>query len=120
LLKELESESRKPGALTPEEQQTLARYTGWGDSDVLDRAFPDGTHSWSHPCAELEELLTPDEVKSLLASSLNAHFTSLPIIRAIYAALDHFGVAPKSEFGKNSHLNHLVKMHLNLIGQCAA
>ncbi|MCI0524295.1 MAG: hypothetical protein L0Y75_03445 [Acidobacteria bacterium] len=38
----------------------------------------------------------PDEIKSLLASTLNAHFTALPIIRAIYAALDHFGLAPKS------------------------
>jgi hypothetical protein len=45
------------------------------------------------PCAELQELPTPDEIKSLRASSLNAHYTSLPIIRAIYAALDHFGLA---------------------------
>ncbi len=96
LLKQLESESRESGALTPEEQRVLARYTGWGDSDVLDHAFPNGAYSWSRPCEELEELLTPDEIKSLLASSLNAHYTALPIIRAVYAALDHFGVAPKA------------------------
>ncbi len=65
LLKELESESREPGALAPEEQWVLARYTGWGDSDVLDRAFPNGAYSWSRPCAELESLLTPDEIASL-------------------------------------------------------
>src|SRR6266545_2489199 len=94
LLKRLEAESRPPGDLMLEERRTLARYTGWGDSDVLSRAFPNGTYSWSRPCAELQELLTPDEIKSLLASTLNAHFTSLPIIRAIYAALDHFGLAP--------------------------
>ena len=96
LLKELEAETREPSALALEEQRILARYTGWGDSDVLNRAFPNGAYSWSRPCAELEELLTPDEIKSLLASSLNAHFTSLPIIRAIYSTLDHFGVGPRS------------------------
>lgn len=93
LLKRLEAESRSPGELTREEQRILARYTGWGDSDVLGRVFPNGTQSWTRPCGELEDMLTPDEIKSLRASSLNAHFTSLPIIRAIYGALDHFGVA---------------------------
>lgn len=96
LLKELEAETRELGTLALEEQRILARYTGWGDSDVLNRAFPNGAYSWSRPCAELEELLSPDEIKSLLASSLNAHFTSLPIIRAIYSTLDHFGVGPRS------------------------
>src|SRR6266508_778269 len=96
LLKRLEAESRPPGDLTIEEQRTLARYTGWGDSDALNRAFPNGTFSWSRPSAELQELLTRDKTQSLRASSLNAHFTSLPIIRAIYAALDHFGLAPHS------------------------
>jgi len=96
LLKKLEVDKRGSNSLTSEEQQILARYTGWGDSEVLNRAFPNGTYSWARPCAELEELLTPDEIKDLLASSLNAHYTSLPVIRAIYAALDHFGVAPKS------------------------
>jgi hypothetical protein len=96
LLKKLEGESRALGELSRDEQRVLARYTGWGDSEVLNRAFPNGGYSWSRPCAELDGLLDPDEIKSLLASSLNAHFTGLPIIRAIYAALDHFGVAPKS------------------------
>ncbi|MGH9843330.1 MAG: hypothetical protein ACREEM_31710, partial [Blastocatellia bacterium] len=97
LLKRMEAESRGPGALSTEEQQTLARYTGWGDSEVLDRAFPNGAYSWSRPCTELEALLTPEEIKSLLASSLNAHFTALPIIRAVYAALDHYGIAPATD-----------------------
>jgi N12 class adenine-specific DNA methylase len=96
LLKRLEAESRAPGDLTPDEQRILARYSGWGDTEVLNRAFPNGTYSWSRPCAELAELLTPDEIKSLQASSLNAHFTALPIIRAIYAALDHFGLSPRA------------------------
>ncbi|MEP7339354.1 MAG: hypothetical protein ABI977_16575, partial [Acidobacteriota bacterium] len=95
-LKKIEADSREPGALTLEEQNALARYTGWGDSDVLNRAFPNGAYSWSRTCSELEELLTPDEIKGLQASSLNAHFTAMPIIRAIYAALNHFGLSPRA------------------------
>src|SRR5262245_18081940 len=64
LLKRLKAETRPPGNLTRADRRTLARYSGWGDSDVLGRAFPIGTYSWSRPCAELQELLTPDETKS--------------------------------------------------------
>ena len=97
LLKQLESELHEHGALTSEQQRILSRYTGWGDAEVLKRAFPNGVYSWSRPCAELEALLTPDEIMGMLASSLNAHYTALPIIRAIYAALDHFGLTPRNE-----------------------
>ncbi|MCI0523645.1 MAG: DEAD/DEAH box helicase family protein, partial [Acidobacteria bacterium] len=91
LLKKLEAESRASGDLAPEEQGTLVRYTGWGDTEVLNRAFPNGAYSRSRPCAELTGLLTDEEINSLLGSTLNAHYTSIPIIRAIYAALDHIG-----------------------------
>lgn len=98
LLKQLEAESRERGILTREEQEVLAGYTGWGDSEVLKHAFPNGIYARPQPCQSLEELLTPNEIKSLLASTLNAHYTSLPIIRAIYTALDHFGLtSPRGE-----------------------
>jgi N12 class adenine-specific DNA methylase len=97
LLKRLEAEARELGVLTTEEQRILSRYTGWGDSDVLGRAFPYGAYSHSRPCRELDGLLTPDEIRGMLASSLNAHYTALPIIRAIYAALDHYGLTPRNE-----------------------
>jgi N12 class adenine-specific DNA methylase len=91
LLKALEAERRAPGTLTPEEQRTLARYTGWGDGEVIARAFPGGAHSSAKPCAELEVLLTEEEVAGLLGSTLNAHYTSVPVIRAIYDALVNLG-----------------------------
>jgi len=97
LLKRLEAGLLERRELTSEERQVLSRYTGWGDSEVLNRAFPNGTYSYSRPCRELDDLLAPDEIKCLLASSLNAHYTGLPIIRAIYAALDHFGLTPQNE-----------------------
>ncbi|MBS1808814.1 MAG: DEAD/DEAH box helicase family protein [Acidobacteria bacterium] len=93
LLKRLETGMDSERDLAEEEQRSLARYSGWGDTDVLNHAFPNGTYSWAKPHAELEGLLTPEETSSLLASSLNAHYTSLPMIRAIYAALAHFGLA---------------------------
>ncbi|HEX5083367.1 MAG TPA: hypothetical protein VFY40_15085 [Blastocatellia bacterium] len=97
LLKQLEAEARESGAIAPEEQRILSRYTGWGDSDVLHRAFPYGAYVYARPCQELDGLLTTDEIRGMLASSLNAHYTALPIIRAIYAALDHYGLTPRSD-----------------------
>jgi len=76
LLKKLEAESLEPGNLTRDEQQTLARYTGWGDSDVLEHAFPNGAYSYCRPAEELVGLLSSEETKTLLASSLNAYYTS--------------------------------------------
>ncbi|MCI0392946.1 MAG: hypothetical protein MOB07_29795 [Acidobacteria bacterium] len=92
LLKCLETESRAPGDLTPDEQQTLARYSGWGDSEVLNRAFPSGAYSCASVCRELEGVLTDDERGQMTSSALNAHYTAIPIIRAIYDALDHMGI----------------------------
>ncbi|MBL8208018.1 MAG: DEAD/DEAH box helicase family protein [Blastocatellia bacterium] len=93
LLKRLEAENHAPGRISAEEQGILAQYSGWGDTEVLQHAFPNGTFVWAKPRVELAGLLTPDETSSLLASSLNAHYTSPPIIRAIYVALEHFGFA---------------------------
>ncbi len=93
LLKQIETDKRPSGALTTEEQFTLARYSGWGDSEVLNRAFPQGAYSWAKPCDELKGLLTEEETESLRASTLNAHYTRLDVIRAIYAAIEHLGLS---------------------------
>jgi N12 class adenine-specific DNA methylase len=95
LLKELEAEGRTEATL--HEQTVLSRYTGWGDSTLLKRAFPHGISSHLPPSEELKELLTGEELKALRASSLNAHYTSLAVIRAIYAGLDHTGLHRLSE-----------------------
>jgi hypothetical protein len=78
--------------LTDEECQTLAHYSGWGDSEVMQRLFPQGGYSWKPICRELEGVLTPEKRDSLTASAFNAHYTPLPIIRAIYVALEHYGI----------------------------
>jgi N12 class adenine-specific DNA methylase len=90
ILKELEAEGRAEATL--HEQTILSRYTGWGDSTLLKRAFPHGVSPHLPPSEELKGLLTAEELKALRASSLNAHYTSLPVIRAIYAGLRHAGL----------------------------
>jgi N12 class adenine-specific DNA methylase len=91
ILKELEAEGRVEATL--HEQTILSKYVGWGDSTLLKRAFPNGAAS-AHipPAEELKELLSDDEIKALRASSLNAHYTTIPLIRAIYAGLTHMGL----------------------------
>jgi N12 class adenine-specific DNA methylase len=96
LLKSLEAEGRARGDLTPDEQRTLARYSGWGDSNALNRLFLYGAHPGLPIHPELDGILTGDEREKIAASALNAHYTALPIIGAIYEALDHLGVGALS------------------------
>ena len=81
----LEQEHR---AATAEEQQVLSQYVGWGGlPDVFD---PD-KDSWATEYAELKGLLSEDEYAAARSSTLNAHYTSPTVIRAIYDALEHMG-----------------------------
>ena len=73
---------------TLEEQEVLSRYVGWGGiPEVFDPDKPD----WAAEYRELKDLLTDEEYKSAMASTLNAHYTSPVIIRAIYAAVQAMG-----------------------------
>ena len=69
-------------AASPDEQALLARYVGWGDSAVLRQL---------NGSKELDQLLTTDEQRAARASSLNAHYTALPVIGALWSALAHLG-----------------------------
>ncbi|MBQ9188016.1 MAG: N-6 DNA methylase, partial [Clostridia bacterium] len=84
-LKAIESEYR---LATPEEQQVLSEYVGWGG---LPDAFDPTKDQWQEEYAELKELLTPEEYASARASTLNAHYTSPVVIRAMYEALSNMG-----------------------------
>lgn len=85
-LKRIEDEGRNA---TPEEQQILSKYAGWGG---VSKAFDPDNAGWSKEYAELKELLTPDEYAAAKGSVLNAHFTSPEIINAMYKALGNMGV----------------------------
>ena len=84
-IKRIEAEGR---AATVEEQETLSRYTGWG---AIPDAFDESKSDWAKEYAELKAALTPEEYEAARGSTLNAHYTSPTVIRAIYDALDNMG-----------------------------
>ena len=85
LLKYLE---KTTGQATPEQQEVLSRYVGWGG---LADAFDPDKPAWTAEYSELKELLTPEEYEAARASTLNAHYTSPTVIRAIYDAVGQMG-----------------------------
>ena len=85
LLKYLE---KTTGQATPEQQQVLSRYVGWGG---LADAFDPDKESWSKEYSQLKELLTPEEYAAARGSTLNAHYTSPTVIKAIYEAVGRMG-----------------------------
>ena len=85
LLHELEFDGRDA---TPEEQEILSRYVGWGG---LADAFDEKKDSWAGEFRELYAALSPEEYAAARASTLNAHFTSPAVIKAIYDAVGRMG-----------------------------
>ena len=85
LLKYLEETT---GQATPAQQEVLSRYVGWGG---VPDAFDPDKPAWAAEYAELKELLTPEEYEAARASTLNAHYTSPTVIRAIYDAVEQMG-----------------------------
>ena len=85
LLKSLESEGMQA---SPEQQEVLSRYVGWG---AIPDAFDPNKPNWATEYQELKGLLTPAEYDAARASTLNAHYTSPTVIRAIYEAVGNMG-----------------------------
>lgn len=77
LIKQLDEEGR---SATPDEQTLLATYTGWGDSSVL-----------HHKLSEVVDSVTKEEWDSIQGSTLNAHYTTLSIIRAMWSGVTRLG-----------------------------
>ena len=84
-LEKIESENR---IATPEEQEVLSQYVGWGG---LADAFDESKSAWANEYQELKGLLSEQEYASARESTLNAHYTSPAIIRSIYDSLDKMG-----------------------------
>ena len=85
VLQAVETETR---FATPEEQEVLARYVGWGG---LPQAFDPENATWADEYAELAALLSPEEWKSARESTINAHYTSPTVIKAMYKAIENMG-----------------------------
>ena len=84
-LKQIEAEGRQA---TPQEQETLSKYVGWGG---LPQAFDAENASWQKEYQQLKSLLTDEEYAAARGSTLNAHYTSPVVIRAMYEALGSMG-----------------------------
>lgn len=73
---------------TPEEQEVLSRYVGWGS---LPQVFEENNAAWADEFRKLYETLSPEEYEAARASVLNAHYTSPTVIKAMYAAIEKMG-----------------------------
>ena len=85
LLKKCETENRNA---TPEEQEILSRYVGWGG---LADAFDETKSAWETEYLELKTVLTPEEYAAARASTLNAHYTQPIVIESMYQVLENLG-----------------------------
>lgn len=85
VLKECEFENR---FATPEEQEILSGYVGWGG---IPEAFDENNEAWADEFIELYTTLSPEEYKTAMDSVLTAFYTPQPVISAIYKTLDNLG-----------------------------
>ena len=95
-LKQIEAESRQA---TPQEQETLSKYVGWGG---ISQAFDEEDTQWSEEYRRLKELLTEKEYDAARGSTLNAHYTSPTVICAMCDTIEKMGfrtgnVAPQQQ-----------------------
>lgn len=86
LLQTLEQEER---LATPEEQEILSRYVGWGG---IPQAFEENNSNWTNEYLELKNTLSLEEYSAARASTLNAFYTSPTVIRSMYEALENMGL----------------------------
>lgn len=84
-LKKIESENR---SATPEEQEVLSKYAGWGGIRL---AFEENNSSWSDEYKRLKDLLTPEEYEAARSSVLTSFYTPPVVIDTMYTALENFG-----------------------------
>ena len=85
ILKQIEKENRPA---TADERTIMSAYLGWGG---IPEVFEENNDSWSSEYSTLKELLTPEEYDSARASTLNAHFTDISVIDAMYKVLNNLG-----------------------------
>ena len=97
-LKALQSEGRQA---TPQEQAILVQYSGWGG---LKKAFD----SWTEWSRTLQEVLTPEEYRQAKSSLLNAHYTSFPVIRAMWSAAKRLGFEQGRILEPASGIGHFI------------
>ena len=92
LLRKLEAEARPA---TPDEKAVLVKYVGWG---AMPQVFDDRNREWANERKTLREELTDGKYEQVRSTTLNAHYTSPAIIRAMYQAAQRFGFSGRTAF----------------------
>lgn len=103
LLHELEIENR---LATPEEQEILSRYVGWGG---LSMAFDEHNAAWADEFKELYATLSPEEYNAAMESTLTAFYTPPVVIKAMYEALDRLAFSQGNILDKTTP--RLIQFH---------
>lgn len=85
-LKQCEEENR---FATPEEQQILSQYVGWGG---LSQAFEENNSSWADEHLKLKNILDDEEYRSAMSSTRTSFYTPPVVIRTMYKALESMGM----------------------------
>lgn len=100
LAKKIEAENR---VATPEEQKVLVKFVGWGASELANNVFIDpdsykarSSPEWNDIRVRLNQVMTPEEIRTAQQSTQYAHYTSEKVIRGIWSALEQFGFAKGS------------------------
>ena len=102
LLKTIESENRPA---TPEEQKVLVKYVGWGG---MPQAFDPYNTEWEKQYSQVKELLSRDEYDAARASTINAHYTSPELIKAMWTAISNMGFHKGNVLEPSSGIGHFV------------
>ena len=104
LLKKCQAENR---FATPEEQQILSKYVGWGG---IPEAFDENNSSWATEYLELSTVLTPEEYASARESVLTAFYTPPVVISAIYKAMEQMGFREGNILEPSCGIGHFIGM----------
>ena len=102
LVKQLEKENRDP---TPEEFAALSRFVGWGG---IPQAFDTKNASWQKEFADLKGILSESEYAAARRSTLNAHYTSLPVIQTIWSGLQRMGIKGGRFLEPSAGIGHFI------------
>ncbi len=104
VLKNCELEDR---FATPEEQEILSKYVGWGG---IPEAFDDNNASWANEFTELYTALSPEEYSSARASTLTAFYTPPAVIQAVYKAMEQMGFREGNILEPSCGIGHFIGM----------
>lgn len=112
LLKKCENEHRYA---TPEEQEILAKYVGWGG---LSDAFDPKKSAWAAEYLELQTVLSEEEYESARESTLTAFYTPSIVIKSMYQALENMGLKSGNILEPSCGVGNFIGMKPESLSDC--